>query len=91
MREPSSIKERLYKKAKQAAKDLSGLREPETNDIFTRRYYIAPEDLLIENYLRSKPIAAFNPGALLIDEKLFFFPGLFLTIIVMFPASGYSH
>lgn len=76
MRKAFSIEERLCKKAKQAERDLSGIREPETNDIFTRRYYISPEDLLLENYLRSKPIAAFNPGALMIGEKLFVFPRL---------------
>lgn len=72
----SSIEERLGEKAKEAAEELSGIRDPKTDDVFTRRYYIAPGDLLIENYLKSKPLAAFNPGALMIDEKLFVFPRL---------------
>ena len=76
MYEQTSIEERLYKKAKQAEIELRGIRELKTYDIFTKRYYISPEDLYIENYLRSKPIAAFNPGALIIDEKLFIFPRL---------------
>ncbi|MBU4444900.1 glycosidase [bacterium] len=76
MREISSIEERLCEKAKQAQIELQGLREPKTDDIFTKRYYIGPEDIFIENYLRSKPIAAFNPGALIIGEKLFIFPRL---------------
>ena len=71
-----SIEERLWVKAKRAADELRGLREPKVDDIFTKRYYISPEDLLVDNYLRSRPLAAFNPGSLERDGKLLIFPRL---------------
>jgi len=70
------IEERLQNKAKQAIKELSHCRENRIEDIFTKRYYISPEDLFVEEYLRSKPVAAFNPGAFERDGKLFIFPRL---------------
>lgn len=72
----SLIEERLWEKAKRASKELQGLRQSRVEDIFTKRYYISPEDLLITNFLRSRPLAAFNPGAFERDGKLFIFPRL---------------
>jgi len=74
--EQKFIEERLQNKAKQAIKELSHRRENRVDDIFTKRYYISPGDLFVEEYLRSKPVAAFNPGAFEKDEKLFIFPRL---------------
>lgn len=76
MPKTSLIEERLWEKAKRAGKELQGLRQPRVEDIFTKRYYISPEDLLVTNFLRSRPLAAFNPGALERDGKLFIFPRL---------------
>jgi hypothetical protein len=55
MREMSLIEVKLWDKAKQAVKELQGVREPRIEgDIFTRRYYISPQDLLITNYPRTQ-------------------------------------
>lgn len=70
------VEERLQSKAKQAIKELSHRRGNMVEDIFTKRYYISPEDLLVEDYLRSRPVAAFNPGALEKDGELLIFPRL---------------
>ena len=72
----ADIEERLWEKAKWAIKELRGLREPKVEDIFHQRHYIGPEDLKVEGYLRSRPLAAFNPGALLKGEELWVFPRL---------------
>ncbi len=76
MPKTSLIEERLREKAKWASKELQGLRQSKVEDIFTKRYYISPEDLLVTNFLRSRPLAAFNPGAFERDGKLFIFPRL---------------
>jgi len=76
MSEVSAIEKRLWSKAEQHVQSLEGLREPKVEDIFTRRYYISPQDLLITNYSRTQPVAAFNPGALERDGKLLVFPRL---------------
>ena len=44
--------------------------------IFTRCYYISPQDLFITNYPRTQPVATFNQGALERDGKLLVFPRL---------------
>jgi predicted GH43/DUF377 family glycosyl hydrolase len=75
MHEISLIETKLWDKAKRAVKELQGVREPRIErDIFTKRYYISPQDLLITNYPRTQPVAAFNPGALEQDGKLLIFP-----------------
>jgi len=38
--------------------------------------YISPENLRIENYIRRKPLAAFNPGAIVENDDLLVFPRL---------------
>lgn len=53
-----------------------GLRGHKTEDIFARRYLISPEDFLVENYPRKRPLAAFNPGAVLKGDKVHIFPRL---------------
>lgn len=76
METKSAIEERLWKKATQAIADLQGLRKFKTEDIFTKRYWISPEDLHIVDYPRTKPLAAFNPGAVLKGDKVYIFPRL---------------
>ncbi|MCK4245792.1 hypothetical protein KAX14_00990, partial [Candidatus Bipolaricaulota bacterium] len=70
------MEKRLLERAQRGMKTLQGVRTPKVEDIFHRCCYIAPSDLLMEDYLRSTPLAAFNPGALLVDEKLLVFPRL---------------
>jgi len=72
----SSIEEKLWKEAERVIEELRGLREPKVEDIFTRKYYISPEDLWVDNYLRSRPLAAFNPGALERNGDILIFPRL---------------
>ena len=72
----SAIEERLQRKVTQAIADLQGLRESKTEDVFTKRYWLSPEDLYIVNYPRTRPLAAFNPGAVLKGEKVYIFPRL---------------
>lgn len=54
----------------------TNLRTPKENDLFERVFYISPQDLLVVNYLRKQPLAAFNPGALLLGRRLLVFPRL---------------
>lgn len=63
------IHEKLLLKAKNFVSKNKGLRKPRVNDIFERILYIGPDDLLIVNYLKKRPVASFNPGALLDLEK----------------------
>ncbi len=70
------LEEQLAKEAQQAVRELQGLRQPRTHDVFQTRLHISPKDLKITNYLRSKPLAAFNPGALLQGDRLLIFPRL---------------
>lgn len=72
----ATIEDRLWERARLAMKTLRGLRRPEVEDVFTRRYCLSPEDLLVTNYLRSRPLAAFNPGALKRGREILIFPRL---------------
>jgi predicted GH43/DUF377 family glycosyl hydrolase len=71
-----AVEKRLWKQARNAIHTLQGLRSPKVNDIFDQRFYIAPTDLVVKNYLRPTPIAAFNPGAVLKNGRLLIFPRL---------------
>ena len=53
-----------------------GLRENKTHDIFEVRNYISPSDLMVSNYLRKKPLAAFNAGVTEKNGKVYIFPRL---------------
>ena len=66
----------MQRKAKNALHGLQGRRGPKVDDIFDQRFHIAPSDLVVRNYLRPTPIAAFNPGASLKDRRLLIFPRL---------------
>jgi len=70
------VEKRLLERAQSGMKTLQGVRSPKVEDIFHRCCYIAPSDLVMEGYLRPTPLAAFNPGALLVDERLLVFPRL---------------
>ena len=70
------MEKRLLERAQRGIKTLQGVRGPKVEDIFHRCCYIAPSDLLVADYLRPTPLVAFNPGALLVAEKLLVFPRL---------------
>lgn len=73
----SGIEKRLWDKVERALTEFQGFRTPAVrDDVFSGRYYIAPQDLRVTNYLRTQPAAAFNPGALERDGKLLVFPRL---------------
>jgi predicted GH43/DUF377 family glycosyl hydrolase len=72
----AKIEERLIQKGNQALKGLQGRRQPHVTDIFTKRLYISPDHLQMVHYLRRRPLAAFNPGALLQNGELLVFPRL---------------
>lgn len=76
MKPESVIGERLQRKAAQAVTELQGLRESKTENVFIKRYWISPEDLHIVDYPRTRPVAAFNPGAVLKGDKVYIFPRL---------------
>jgi predicted GH43/DUF377 family glycosyl hydrolase len=70
-----SIRERLSKRCMEALRRLRGLRKAQVEDVFqVKRLYIGPEDLEITNYIRRRPVSAFNPGALLRDKELLILP-----------------
>lgn len=71
-----TIEDRLGEKAKHAMKTLRGFRRPKVEDIFSRRYYLSAEDLLVTNYLRSRIHAVFNPGAIKRGREILIFPRL---------------
>ncbi len=68
-----SFEDVLYKKIE---KIPAGLRENKNEEVFKIRNYISPEDLSISNYIRRKPLASFNAGALEKDGKVYIFPRL---------------
>ncbi len=70
------MEKRLLERARRGMKTLQGVRGPKVEDIFHRCCYIAPSDLVIKDYLRPTPLAAFNPGVFLMDKKLLVFPRL---------------
>lgn len=66
----------LFEKAARAIRELRGLREPKVQDIFERKCYLFPCSFFVENYPRTRPLAAFNPGVLVRGRKLLLFPRL---------------
>ncbi|ACR79687.1 MULTISPECIES: glycosidase PH1107-related [Kosmotoga] len=68
-----NIEENLKRKLESCA---AGIRNQRSSNVFEERYYIGPEDLYVKNYIRSKPIAVFNPGALEKNGMLHVFPRL---------------
>lgn len=45
-----------------------GYRSPRIVDLFKRVMYISPDDIEVVNYTLRRPVAAFNPGAVLEDD-----------------------
>ncbi|MCD6540736.1 hypothetical protein J7K76_02750 [Candidatus Bipolaricaulota bacterium] len=71
-----TLERRLEQRAWRALRELRGLRGPRTEDIFERRQVLGPDDFEVENYPRRKPLAAFNPGAVLVGRTVYIFPRL---------------
>ena len=70
------IREVLRAKLRRYMKSKRTLRKPYVEDLFERVMYIGPEDLVVVNWVRKSPLAAFNPGALIRGGKLLIFPRL---------------
>ncbi len=51
-----------------------GIRKNYCNNVFERLAYIKPTSFVINNYNRKKPLSAFNPGAILRNDKLEIYP-----------------
>jgi len=65
----------LALRAERALRHLQGVRKDRIEKLFRRIGYITPDQLQVTNYPR-RPLAAFNPGAALLDDKVLVFPRL---------------
>ncbi len=72
----TEVEEFLYSKIRTFLERRLFQRKPGVEDIFDRVTYIAPEDLETKGWVRRKPLAAFNPGAIVLNKKLLVFPRL---------------
>jgi len=72
----NTVESLLRQKARRFLRRHRGRRRPVVEPIFRRRAYIAPHDLSVENYLRPRPLAAFNPGVARRGAKVYLFPRL---------------
>ncbi len=86
----AELEEALKEEARVFLNRAQGLRTPHTEDLFQRRAYIGPEDLVVENYLRRRPLAAFNPGAALEGDILHLFPRLVFDYYSYASAIGHA-
>lgn len=68
------VEDLLYERQSKALNELRGLRKPVVEDIFKRIAYISPEDIEITGYKRKRPLAVFNPGAILEGRTLTILP-----------------
>jgi len=66
----------LLKKFQRARAQMRGLRKPASEDVFRRLALLHPDQLHVVNYGRKRPLAAFNPGALLNGNRLLIYPRL---------------
>ncbi len=66
----------LKSKLKSSVGKLRGLRKPLMNDVFKRVLYISPQSIKVTNYVRSRPLASFNPGAIVKGNDFLVFPRL---------------
>uniref|UniRef100_A0A7C4B9D1 Glycosidase n=1 Tax=Thermofilum pendens TaxID=2269 RepID=A0A7C4B9D1_THEPE len=66
----------LIERCQASRASLTGLRSPTAEPVFERLALIYPSSIEVENYGRRRPLAAFNPGALLRDGKLLIYPRL---------------
>lgn len=83
----SELEETLKEEARLFLSRARGLRGPHTEDLFARRVYIGPEDVHVENYPR-RPLAVFNPGAVLEGEVVHLFPASSLSTTATPPPSA---
>ncbi|HIP99803.1 TPA: hypothetical protein EYH33_04625 [Candidatus Bipolaricaulota bacterium] len=65
----------LARRAQRALEARRGLRQDKLHPLFRRVGYITPDQLQVTNYPR-RPLAAFNPGAALLDDRVLVFPRL---------------
>lgn len=65
----------LLRRAKHALGEKQGLRHDRLQPLFRRVKYITPHQLEVVNYPR-RPLAAFNPGAVLLKNRALIFPRL---------------
>ncbi len=86
----AELEETLKEEARLFLARGRGLRTPHTEDLFARRLYIAPEEIRVENYLRKRPLAAFNPGAALADGVVHLFPRLVFDYYSYASAIGHA-
>lgn len=86
----SELVQELVEKARAYASAHSLERSPHTEDFFQRRLYLSPEDIEVTNYLRRRPMAAFNPGAVLRDGVVHLFPRLVFEYYSYASAIGYA-
>ncbi len=70
-----SIEKELYEKARHFLAERAQLRKPEVTDIFERKLYISPRDI-ITDFSKKTPLASFNPGAVIVGDELWVFPRL---------------
>ncbi|RLE93419.1 MAG: glycosidase [Thermoprotei archaeon] len=82
------IEDCLFEKAKKSLSAKRGLRKPETTDLFKRLLYIGPEDVTIVNY-RRKPVSFFNPGAVVVGDKVRVFPRVIFDYYKYVSSIGY--
>lgn len=68
-----SIEESLAEKALSLVKSSRGFRKPTVENIFRRVALITPDEVYVSNY-RRRPMAIFNPGAMLMGDSLYILP-----------------
>lgn len=66
----------LESKLKGSLSKLRSVRKPLMNDVFKRVLYILPQSIKVTSYVRSRPLASFNPGAIIKGNDLLVFPRL---------------
>ncbi len=71
----SLLKEKLHNKLHDFLKRRVQLRRPVVTDIFERKLYISPNDI-VADFLKKTPFASFNPGAIIFGNELWTFPRL---------------
>ena len=55
------------------SEELTHVRTPEVDDVVERKGVLTPSRLHIKNHPIDTPVAAFNPAALLVDDRLLLF------------------
>ncbi len=86
---PRGLFENLLAKLSAAARKLLGIRRPRSEDIFERRLFIWPNELVIPELGYRSPYAAFNPGAVLRGRVVDVFPRLIIGYFWYTSVVGY--